>query len=64
MYPASANAWDSLSEAYDIAGENALAISASEQCLAKLPNFGYGEGQKNNLEKISKERIERLKNKR
>ena len=64
LYPASANAWDSLSEAYEIAGEPALAISASEQCLAKLPDSGYGEGQKNNLEKISKERIGRLKDKR
>ncbi len=64
LYPASPNAWDSLSEAYEIAGEPALSISASEQCLAKLPGSGYGEGQKNNLEKISKERIGRLKDKR
>lgn len=64
LYPTSANAWDSLSEAYEATGETALAIAASEQCLAKLPGSGYGEGQKNNLAKISKERIDRLKDKR
>jgi len=64
LYPTSPNAWDSLSEAYEIAGEHELAISASEQCLAKLPDSGYEESHRNNLAKISKERIGRLKDKR
>lgn len=63
LYPASPNAWDSLSEFYETTGENALAISASEQCLAKLPASGYEASRKNQYEQISKERIGRLKQK-
>lgn len=63
LYPASPNAWDSLSEYYETTGENALAISASQQCLATLPASNYHEHRKDLLEKISKERIERLKQK-
>lgn len=62
LYPASANAWDSLAEAYEAAGENTSAVAASEQCLVKA-----GQSKPANqalLEKISKERIERLKAKR
>ena len=63
LYPKSPNAWDSLSEYYETAGENALAIAASQQCLENLSASNYNEHRKNLLEKISKERIERLKQK-
>ena len=63
LYPASANAWDSLSEMYESAGKRELAIAASEQCLAKLPACGYDEQTKQALTKASKERIVRLKEK-
>ncbi len=61
LYPASANAWDSLAEGYEKMGEPALAVTASEKCLGKLPNSRYDEQRKALLAKISKERIERLK---
>ena len=64
LFPNSPNAWDSLSEYYESTGQNAPAISASETCLAKLPASDYAEGRKKQYEKISKDRIERLKQKR
>ncbi|MBK8425216.1 MAG: DJ-1/PfpI family protein [Lewinellaceae bacterium] len=63
LYPASANAWDSLAEMYESAGKPELAIAASERCLAKLPGSGYEEGSKETLAKASSERIARLKEK-
>ncbi|HMQ60359.1 MAG TPA: DJ-1/PfpI family protein [Flavilitoribacter sp.] len=61
LFPESANAWDSLSEAYEATGQNELAIKAGEKCLAKLPQSAYDENRKANLTKASKERLERLK---
>ncbi len=63
LYPASANAWDSLAEVYESVGKPELAIAASEQCLAKLPAGGYEENWKEALAKASNERIARLKEK-
>ncbi|MBC7775177.1 MAG: DJ-1/PfpI family protein [Phycisphaerae bacterium] len=64
LFPNSPNAWDSLSEYYEMVGENAQAIAASETCLAKLSASNYDESRKKQYDKISKERIERLKQKR
>ncbi len=64
LYPGSPNAWDSLSEYYETVGENALAVAASETCLAKLSASDYDEGRKKQYDTISKERIGRLKQKR
>lgn len=61
QFPDSANAWDSLSEAYEATGQTELAIKAGEKCLAKLPQSGYDDNRKANLTKASKERLERLK---
>lgn len=58
LYPGSANAWDSLSEAYEHTGEHAAAIAASKRCLALLP--GADVAQRDKLEKIARERIDRL----
>ncbi len=63
LYPASANAWDSLAEMYEFAGKRESAIAASEQCLAKLPASDYDEERKQAIAQASKERIVRLKEK-
>ncbi len=63
LFPSSPNTWDGLADAYEAAGEKALAISASEQCLAKLALPGYSGNQKELLTKLSLERITRLKEK-
>ncbi len=63
LYPASPNAWDSLSEYYESAGEKAKAIAASETCLAKITASDYSDHRKSMFLKISNERIERLKQK-
>ncbi len=61
LFPTSPNAWDSLSEFYEAQGENARAIAASEACLAQLPAAGFDTQRKEMYEKISKDRIEKLK---
>lgn len=61
LFPASANLWDSLAEFYEMSGKHALAMAASEQCLAKVPASGADQDTQALLTKISKERIARMK---
>ncbi len=63
LFPDSPNAWDSLSEYYELAGESTLAIEASNNCLAKLPGSDYDDNRRKRYEQISKDRIARLKEK-
>lgn len=63
LFPESPNAWDSLSEFYEAQGDYAHAVAASEACLSTLPAAGFDTQRKELYEKISKERIERLKGK-
>jgi hypothetical protein len=59
-YPASANAQDSLSDAYLAAGQNDLALAAEQKCLALLP-ADKNDGQfKAQLEQQAKEKIAKL----
>lgn len=60
LYPQSPNAWDTLSEVYEMQGENAQAVSASKRCLALLPSSEYDDHRKEMLKKASGERMERL----
>jgi transcriptional regulator GlxA family with amidase domain len=63
LFPASPNTWDGLADAYEASGDTGRAISASEECLAKLSLPGYSGDQKALLTKLSNERIARLKEK-
>ncbi|MFN0016586.1 MAG: DJ-1/PfpI family protein [Saprospiraceae bacterium] len=61
LYPDSPNAWDSLAEFYETTGENDRAAAASRTCLAKIPTSDLDPQRKTLYEKISRERMERLK---
>jgi hypothetical protein len=60
-FPASANAQDSLSDGYLAAGQNDLALSAEEKCLALLPGDSNDVQFKTQLEQHAKEKIAKLK---
>ena len=60
-YPRSANVYDSLADAYEAAGRKELAIKASEQVLATLPQDPSDVGRKNGIRAGALERLRRLK---
>jgi len=60
-YPASANAEDSLSDAYLAAGKKDLAIAAEEKCLELLPADTASSEFKATLGKQAQEKIAKLK---
>ena len=60
-YPSSANAQDSLSDAYLAAGKNDLALAAEEKCLQLLPGDSSNADFKAAIEKQAKEKIAKLK---
>ena len=60
-YPASANAWDTLSEGYETAGRKEDSVRAARKALELAPaDKALSEAQKQQIEKIEKERIARL----
>ena len=59
-YPASANAEDSLSDAYLAAGKNDLALAAEQKCLERLPADTNDPRFKAQLEQAAKEKIAKL----
>lgn len=62
MYPASANAEDSLSDGYLAAGQKSVALAAEEKCLELLPRDPLTDSQfKAQLEQHAKEKIAKLK---
>jgi dienelactone hydrolase len=60
-YPTSANAQDSLGDAYFADGQNALALAASEKCLALLPADHGDERRKAAIRASAEEKIQKLK---
>jgi dienelactone hydrolase len=60
-YPASANAQDSLSDAYLAAGQNDLALAAEQKCLELLPADKNDDDFKKRLGQQAKEKIAKLK---
>jgi dienelactone hydrolase len=60
-YPASANAQDSLSDAYLARGQNDLALAAAQKCLELLPADASSEPFKVRLRKAVEEKIAKLK---
>ena len=60
-YPKSANAQDSLSDGYEAAGQNDLALAAEQKCLELLPGDKSDAQFKAQLEQHAKERIGKLK---
>jgi len=62
LYPASANARDSLSEAYETAGNEEKSLLNAEKALELLAaDAGVNEQTRNLLKRILEERIQRLK---
>jgi hypothetical protein len=60
-YPASANAWDSLSEAYETAGDKGKARAAAEKAMSLLPDDPNVSPQlRERLEQALRERLARL----
>lgn len=60
-YPTSANAWDSLSDAFLAAGQNERALAAEQKCLELLPNDKSPEEFKKQLRQVAEEKIAKLK---
>jgi tetratricopeptide (TPR) repeat protein len=60
-YPNSANAYDSLADAYEAAGEVKLALETGEKCLKVLAKAGAPDALREQLVKATQERVERLK---
>jgi CubicO group peptidase (beta-lactamase class C family) len=54
LYPRSANAWDSLGEAYERAGEKSMAVSSYEQSLQLDPKNAHAAEQLRKLGKDTK----------
>ena len=63
-YPTSANAQDSLADAYAASGQIPLAIAAEQKCLALLPADPIDEEFKTNLRKAAEEKLTKLKGSR
>lgn len=61
LNPDSANAHDSLGDAYEKAGDTAKAIAASEKALALLPKTGGDEGRKASIKRSAEEKLRRLR---
>lgn len=61
VYPASANAFDSLAEAYLANGESAQARACYEKVLALLPESKYNAEFKGRLERTAKEKLRHLR---
>ena len=61
VYPASANAEDSLSDGYLAEGKNDLALAAEQKCVELLPGDSSGADFKAALEKAAQEKIAKLK---
>ena len=62
-YPKSANAHDSLADAYIAQGRNDLALKAEEKCLELLPADTINEDFKASLRQGAEQKIARLKGK-
>ena len=60
-YPGSANAQDSLGDAYLADGQNALALAASEKCLALLPADHGDDRRKAAIRESAEGKIKKLK---
>lgn len=60
-YPTSANAQDSLGDAYLADGQTALALAASEKCLALLPADRADERRKAAIRQSAEEKIRKMK---
>jgi dienelactone hydrolase len=60
-YPASANAQDSLGDGYLAAGQNELAVAASEKCLRLLAAYKGDERLKKLIEQSAQQKIDKLK---
>jgi dienelactone hydrolase len=60
-YPASANAQDSLADAYAARGQIDLALAAEQKCLELLPADTLDDQFKATLRKIAEEKIAKLK---
>lgn len=60
-YPASANTFDSLGDAYLAAGQNDLALQASERALALLPNDPSPPDRKELIRESAEQKIAKLK---
>jgi hypothetical protein len=56
-----ANAYDSLADAYEAAGEVKLALETGEKCLKVLAKEGAPDALREQLVKATQERVERLK---
>ena len=60
-YPASANAQDSLGDGYVADGQPALALQASEKCLAMLDGYHADERTKAAIRQSAEEKIKKLR---
>ncbi len=60
-YPASANAQDSLADAYAARGQTDLALAAEQKCLELLPAYKADEQFKSALRKAAEEKLAKLK---
>jgi tetratricopeptide (TPR) repeat protein len=60
-YPISANTEDSLSDAYEAAGQKELALAAEEKCLDLLPGDPSSADFKAQLRSHAEEKIKELK---
>ncbi len=61
VYPTSANAFDSLAEAYLASGDSAHARACYEKVLALLPESKYNAEFKSRLERTAKEKLQHLR---
>jgi tetratricopeptide (TPR) repeat protein len=62
-YPTSANAYDSLADAYIARGQNDLALAAEQKVLELLPNDTINEQFKAQLRQAAEQKIAKLKGK-
>jgi pimeloyl-ACP methyl ester carboxylesterase len=60
-YPASANTYDSLADAYLANGQNELALRMSEKALELLPKDGSSEARKKAIRESAEQKIAKLK---
>jgi len=60
-YPASANVWDSLADAYIAAGDNESAYQAEQKCLELLPKDASREDFKKQLQAAAEQKMEKLR---
>jgi pimeloyl-ACP methyl ester carboxylesterase len=59
-YPTSANAQDSLGDGYFADGQHALALAASQKCLALLPSDKNTEQVKNGIRQSAEQKIAKI----